>query len=269
MRSLSTAASLLLLAVAGCATNPGVLPPPPKVNVMALEERLQVVIGETEVAFEDTARPVVRDASTMGQTVADSVSVGEPAPRARTGTLVPRFPAGTQAPADPVRRTRELVDSIVEARVEWTSLADVADSLAFHKSWDRLYDRMLPGAELPVRSIVWPEPVRVITRQPGELVLASGWVPFGRIPSNEIRCLASGSSSPDRPGESPSVRFLATLQPIAGRSAQIRIRYDVRALVGCSVSPIGLDRLLAFRFDIWNVANRVGSIGLPGISLIR
>lgn len=249
---------------------PGVLPPAPKTDVLAFADRIQIVAAEGEVVVVDTTAPRVIDAGSMDTVRLPREDRKVEAPRDEWDNLVPRFRGerGGQE-ADPVARARATADSILEARTPWVSLQAAADSIAFHKPWRAVEQRMLAGAEIPIRALVWPTPVRVVERSRGHIRLATDWVDFSRISRDEMRCVSVEDARDQLEGDNPAVRLIANVLPIEGGSARIVVRWETRAVAGCTISPLGTDRLAAFRLDIWNVMNRVGAIGVPGTSIIR
>lgn len=266
----NTTLLILTLSLAACAgRGPGVLPPAPKESALAFEERLLGEASPMERVTTDTLPTSVLDATSMQSVVLPQEGRGAKQTRERHSSLAPRFEQAGSGRSDPVARVQAVTDSLRSARTPWISAAVTRDSILFHKSWLHLERRMIVGAEFPVRPLVWPTPVRVSEHYADHIRLVTDWVEYRRISPKEMQCIRSATPREQGVGEGAVVRMIADIHRIPGEDGKIVVFFDTRGLTRCMLSPLATDRLAAFRFDVWNVANRTGAIGVPGIRLVR
>jgi hypothetical protein len=244
---------LPLLVLSACASamrsSPSVLPPPPRdwLRVSPLSAPPEVQSGIDSVPeLSGTTAPDIR--------LPGRLSDAQEGLRPRFGRPLPPPAAGSPGAARARVREEAPADDL-----GWQALSAQLDSIDFHGSWERLHAAMRAGTDVGVRNVVWPEGARVMRREPGRIVIAAGWIDARRIPANEMRCEAAGDRARHEPDQVGEARLVAEV--IAGERGGARVftRLETRGLAGCEGSHVLLDRLTAYRGDVWMGASRAAS----------
>ena len=141
--------------------------------------------------------------------------------------------------------------------MQWAPMSATSDSISYHDNVPRALSRIRVGDALPMRAIVWPTPLSVVSVNDTMTTFVTEPVSLRRIPSTELRCLSPAQS----------IRYRVTLTPRRGGEGMITAFPETQGGKGCLLSVIGRDRLQDIVLDAYLAVYRRASLD-PASSIL-